>query len=132
MEICTYSLISCFHSCRRTEHGQLILTIHRVVIRHIRGDGTTTRVALEGIRVFSISRFMGLAVPFAKRMASLVVSAMAESIVKVLPKPISSAKIPPPVSEGLSATVSPVITWVYLQRVSTCIFFIDIITQTSC
>lgn len=61
-------------------------------------------------------------VPFgvlsAKDLASFAVLIIAESIVNVLPKPISSARIPPPVSFGVSFFSKPVIECIYLNCVS--------------
>jgi hypothetical protein len=61
-------------------------------------------------------------VPFgvlsAKDLASFAVLIIAESIVKVLPKPISSARIPPPISLGVSFFSKPVIECIYLHCVS--------------
>jgi hypothetical protein len=41
---------------------------------------------------------------------------MAESIVRVFPSPISSARIPPPVSTGFSGLSQPVIACLYLLK----------------
>jgi hypothetical protein len=51
---------------------------------------------------------------YAKSWAVPAVRIIAASMVKVFPKPISSAKTPPPVSTGLSALSQPVIECMYL------------------
>jgi hypothetical protein len=43
---------------------------------------------------------------------------MAESIVRVFPSPISSARIPPPVSTGFSDLSKPVIACLYLLELN--------------
>jgi hypothetical protein len=84
----------------------------------LQGEGTTTRVALEAINVFSTVSRVPFGVLSAKYLASFAVLIIAESIVKVLPKPISSARIPPPVSLGVSFFSKPVIECIYLNCVS--------------
>jgi len=68
--------------------------------------------------VFSMVRRVPLSVPHANDLASFSVLIIADRIVKVLPKPISSARIPPPVSLGISFFSKPVIECVYLNCVS--------------
>jgi hypothetical protein len=68
--------------------------------------------------VFSTVSRVPFGVLSAKDLASFAVLIIAESIVNVLPKPISSARIPPPVSLGVSFFSKPVIECIYLNRVS--------------
>jgi hypothetical protein len=84
----------------------------------LQGEGTTTRVAREGINVFSTARSVSFGTPHANDLASFVVLIIAERIVKVLPNPISSARIPPPVSLGISFFSKPVMECIYLNYVS--------------
>jgi hypothetical protein len=86
--------------------------------RSSQGEGTTTRVALEGIKVCSALKCVPFGKLLAKDFASYAVLMIADSIVKVLPKPISSARIPPPVSIGSSFFSKPVIECIYLDFVS--------------
>jgi hypothetical protein len=84
----------------------------------LQGEGTTTRVALEGINVFSTVRSVPFSTLHANDLASFVVLIIAERIVKVLPNPISSARIPPPVSLGIPFFSKPVMECIYLNCVS--------------
>jgi hypothetical protein len=61
-----------------------------------------TRVALDGIKGCSIFKVSFALIFCAKVLASSVDPMMAESMVKVFPRPISSARIPPPDSTGFS------------------------------
>ena len=80
----------------------------------LHGEGTTTSVALEGMNACSTLRWTSFGMLCAKSLAASAVRMIAASVVRVLPKPISSARIPPPVSTGLSALSQPVIECLYL------------------
>jgi hypothetical protein len=64
--------------------------------KNLRADETTTKVAREG-RLIALVSFDGAAL--AQAWASSNVFIIRDSIERVLPIPISSARMPPPVSE---------------------------------
>jgi len=73
------------------------------------------KVALEGIGFIAVHNCSLSSGLLANSLASSAVLIMAESIVKVFPSPISSASMPPPISNGSSFLLQPVITWMYLD-----------------
>jgi hypothetical protein len=52
----TYNLISCIHSLRSTVLGQISCNLYRILDLH--GEGTTTRVALDGISECCVPKFI--------------------------------------------------------------------------